>query len=179
MMLNQLRKRTLNGRVSKQGFFKILIFFYLFIGVEYDVLSFRDCFCWTSCKMQSDEKFSVQYFLSRFIDMYNTDNNILSKFILVSELKTSTKIKQALLILVKIFLLIILLYLFFCSLSFLGNAFRLLGGLAAGEAFASNKLLTNPVAGLMIGILATVLVQSSSTTTCIIVTMVASQSKFN
>ncbi|KAK3752145.1 hypothetical protein QZH41_018504, partial [Actinostola sp. cb2023] len=54
-------------------------------------------------------------------------------------------------------------------------AFGLLGGLAAGEAFAANKLLTNPVAGLMIGILATVLVQSSSTTTCIIVAMVASQ----
>ena len=53
----------------------------------------------------------------------------------------------------------------------------MLGGKAAGEAFASNKILSNPVAGLMIGILATVLVQSSSTTTSIVVSMVAAQSE--
>ena len=71
-----------------------------------------------------------------------------------------------------------LLYLFICSLDFLSSAFRLLGGKAAGEAFASNEILSNPVAGLMIGILATVLVQSSSTTTSIVVSMVAAGSKF-
>ena len=67
---------------------------------------------------------------------------------------------------------------FICSLSFLSSAFRLLGGKAAGEAFASNEILQNPVAGLMIGVLATVLVQSSSTSTSIVVAMVASKSKF-
>ena len=54
-----------------------------------------------------------------------------------------------------------------------------MGGKAAGEAFASNEILSNPVAGLMIGILATVLVQSSSTTTSIVVSMVAAGSKFS
>ena len=78
----------------------------------------------------------------------------------------------------KIVLLLGLLYLFICSLDFLSSAFRLLGGKAAGEAFASNEILSNPVAGLMIGILATVLVQSSSTTTSIVVSMVAAGSKF-
>lgn len=78
----------------------------------------------------------------------------------------------------KVILLLGLLYMFICSLDFLSSAFRLLGGKAAGEAFASNKILSNPVAGLMIGILATVLVQSSSTTTSIVVSMVASQSKW-
>lgn len=78
----------------------------------------------------------------------------------------------------KVILLLALLYLFICSLDFLSSAFRLLGGKAAGEAFASNKILSNPVAGLMIGILATVLVQSSSTTTSIVVSMVAAGSKF-
>ena len=67
---------------------------------------------------------------------------------------------------------------FICSLSFLSSAFRLLGGKAAGEVFASNEVLQNPVAGLMIGVLATVLVQSSSTSTSIVVAMVASKSKF-
>lgn len=45
-------------------------------------------------------------------------------------------------------------------------------GKAAGKAFKENKILSNPVAGLMIGVLATVLLQSSSTTTSIVVSMV-------
>lgn len=39
--------------------------------------------------------------------------------------------------------------------------------------------MQNPVVGLMIGILVTVLVQSSSTSTSIVVSMVASGSKFD
>ncbi|XP_064632983.1 sodium-dependent phosphate transport protein 2B-like [Lineus longissimus] len=67
------------------------------------------------------------------------------------------------------------LYLFICSLDFLSSAFKLLGGRAAGIAFRDNQLLQNPVAGLMVGILATVLVQSSSTSTSIVITMVAAE----
>lgn len=95
-----------------------------------------------------------------------------------TELDGCGKLQRVALGLGKVFLLLGLLYLFICSLDFLSSAFRLLGGKAAGEAFASNKILTNPVAGLMIGILATVLVQSSSTTTSIVVSMVAAGSKF-
>ncbi|ELU01605.1 hypothetical protein CAPTEDRAFT_182218 [Capitella teleta] len=85
------------------------------------------------------------------------------------------KVKRVLLgWLLKAILLVCLLYLFICSLDFLSSSFRLLGGKAAGEIFSSNQLLQNPVAGLMIGVLATVLVQSSSTSTSIVVTMVAS-----
>ena len=97
----------------------------------------------------------------------------------VTELDGEGKVLRVALTVGKIVLLIGLLYLFICSLDFLSSAFRLLGGKAAGEAFASNEILNNPVAGLMIGILATVLVQSSSTTTSIVVAMVAAQSKFN
>ena len=43
--------------------------------------------------------------------------------------------------------------------------------------FAESDLLTNPVAGLMIGVLVTVLVQSSSTSTSIVITMVGALSK--
>lgn len=74
----------------------------------------------------------------------------------------------------KIILLLGLLYLFICSLSFLGDAFKLLGGKAAGQALSENELLSNPIAGLMIGVLGTVLLQSSSTTTSIVVSMVGS-----
>lgn len=44
----------------------------------------------------------------------------------------------------------------------------------AGDIFKDNVILSNPVAGLVVGILVTVLVQSSSTSTSIIVSMVAS-----
>ena len=96
-----------------------------------------------------------------------------------TELNCKGKFQRVALAFTKIVLLLGLLYFFICSLDFLSSAFRLLGGKAAGEAFASNKILSNPVAGLMIGILATVLVQSSSTTTSIVVAMVAADSKFN
>ena len=86
--------------------------------------------------------------------------------------------KRVTILLVKITLLIGLLYLFICSLSFLSSAFRLLGGRAAGRAFSENEILSNPIAGLMIGVLVTVLVQSSSTSTSIVVAMVAGDGAF-
>ncbi|XP_037678907.1 sodium-dependent phosphate transport protein 2A-like isoform X4 [Choloepus didactylus] len=44
----------------------------------------------------------------------------------------------------------------------------------AGDIFKDNAILSNPVAGLVVGILVTVLVQSSSTSTSIVVSMVSS-----
>ncbi|XP_014663344.1 PREDICTED: sodium-dependent phosphate transport protein 2A-like [Priapulus caudatus] len=70
--------------------------------------------------------------------------------------------------------LVALLYIFICSLDFLSSAFRLIGGKATGEIFNDSEILSNPVTGLMIGVLATVMLQSSSTSTSIVVTMVAS-----
>ncbi|XP_022084735.1 sodium-dependent phosphate transport protein 2B-like [Acanthaster planci] len=68
---------------------------------------------------------------------------------------------------------LVLLYLFICSLDLMSSAFRLLGGKEAGEVFSESTLLNNPICGLMIGILATVLVQSSSTSTSIVVSIVS------
>lgn len=47
-------------------------------------------------------------------------------------------------------------------------------GKAAGDIFQDNVVLSNPVAGLVIGVLVTVLVQSSSTSSSIVVSMVSS-----
>ncbi|XP_042311720.1 sodium-dependent phosphate transport protein 2A isoform X2 [Sceloporus undulatus] len=47
-------------------------------------------------------------------------------------------------------------------------------GKVAGDIFKENTILANPVAGLVVGILATVLVQSSSTSSSIVVSMVSS-----
>ena len=61
------------------------------------------------------------------------------------------------------------LYFFLFSLSLLGNAAKVVGGCSAGGLLGDD---TNPVASLVIGELATALVQSSSTTTSIVVTLV-------
>lgn len=74
---------------------------------------------------------------------------------------------------------VLLLYIFVCSLTFLTDAFRLLAGKSAGEVFAGNNVLHNPIVGLMIGVLFTVLVQSSSTCTSVIVSLVSSGGKEN
>jgi len=66
-----------------------------------------------------------------------------------------------------------LLYLFIVSLSIMGSAFKVIAGPTAGEVFRNNEIFDNPIAGLVLGILATVLVQSSSTSTSIIITMTA------
>ncbi|XP_049631675.1 sodium-dependent phosphate transport protein 2A isoform X2 [Suncus etruscus] len=74
----------------------------------------------------------------------------------------------------KVPLMLVFLYLFVCSLDVLSSAFQLAGGKVAGDIFKDNAILSNPVAGLVVGILVTVLVQSSSTSTSIIVSMVSS-----
>jgi len=73
----------------------------------------------------------------------------------------------------KVVLVPLLVYLFIVSLGLMGNAFKILGGKTAGHTFRNQDLFDNPFAGLVIGILATVLVQSSSTSTSIIITMTA------
>eukprot|EP00522_Entomoneis_paludosa_P018886 CAMPEP_0172441026 /NCGR_PEP_ID=MMETSP1065-20121228/1599_1 /TAXON_ID=265537 /ORGANISM="Amphiprora paludosa, Strain CCMP125" /LENGTH=584 /DNA_ID=CAMNT_0013190173 /DNA_START=31 /DNA_END=1785 /DNA_ORIENTATION=+ len=66
----------------------------------------------------------------------------------------------------------LLLYFFLFGLDLLGNGAKVMSGCKAGELFGDD---TNPIAGLMIGILATVLLQSSSTTTSIIVSLVGDE----
>lgn len=63
------------------------------------------------------------------------------------------------------------LYWFIFSLELLGTGAKVLTGCAAGGLFGGN---TNPIASLVVGMLVTVLLQSSSTTTSIIVSMVGS-----
>jgi len=61
------------------------------------------------------------------------------------------------------------LYVFLLGLQMLGDGFKCLGGRGAGGMFTA---VENPIAGLMAGVLATVLVQSSSTSTSIVVGLV-------
>ncbi len=71
---------------------------------------------------------------------------------------------------VRLLILLALLYIFFVSISLMGASFKFFG-----EDFAKQLLETtaNPFVGLFIGILATSVVQSSSTTTSMTVALVA------
>jgi sodium-dependent phosphate cotransporter len=73
----------------------------------------------------------------------------------------------------KVVCVLTFLYLFIISLGVMGSAFKILGGPSAGSAFRNQEIFDNPVAGLVLGVLATVLVQSSSTSTSIIISMTA------
>jgi sodium-dependent phosphate cotransporter len=66
--------------------------------------------------------------------------------------------------------LVALLYVFLWAIALFGAAFKLMGKEFSRQLIATT---TNPVIGLMIGLLATSLVQSSSSTTSIVVGMVA------
>ncbi|XP_033114765.1 sodium-dependent phosphate transport protein 2A-like [Anneissia japonica] len=92
-----------------------------------------------------------------------------------NDLNGTKKLKRVMLWFLKPVFVLMFLYFFICSLDLMSSAFRLLGGKTAGEALSQNELLSNPVCGLMIGIMVTVLVQSSSTSTSIIVSMVAAE----
>merc|ERR1712232_528708 len=61
------------------------------------------------------------------------------------------------------------LYMFLCGLSLMGSGFKVIGGRGASNMFSA---VDDPIVGVMTGVLSTVLVQSSSTSTSIVVAMV-------
>ena len=73
-------------------------------------------------------------------------------------------------IIFRLALVIMFLYFFLVALAIMGDGFKAVGGKQSGELFTS---INNPIAGLMVGVLATVLVQSSSTTTSVVVSATA------
>jgi sodium-dependent phosphate cotransporter len=72
--------------------------------------------------------------------------------------------------LIRFVIVIITIYLFLLSIKLLGHSFKLWG---TGFAEMMITMTSNPFAGLIIGIVATSLIQSSSTTTSIVVGLVA------
>merc|ERR1719376_245610 len=81
-------------------------------------------------------------------------------------LSSSEKAKRVCLNTAKIVCVFTLLYFFVCSLDMLSSAFKLISGRST-SSLVGNSFICNPVVGLMVGILLTVLVQSSSTSTVV------------
>jgi len=123
-----------------------------------------------------DQHSSMEHVKLREADQWDVVNEILDESDFGKPWAEKSSKGRALMVaslLLKVVVVIVSLYLFICSLSFLSSAFQLLGGKSAGEVFAKSSILNNPIIGLMIGVLVTVLVQSSSTSTSIIVAMVS------
>ncbi len=78
--------------------------------------------------------------------------------------------KEVGLLALRLFFLLMVLFVFFLSLEMMGMSFKLFG---KDVAFQLISTTTNPFVGLFIGILATSIIQSSSTTTSIVVGLVA------
>jgi len=91
-----------------------------------------------------------------------------------SEKTGGEKTRTVLMVLMKICLVAFFLYSFIIALGVMGNAFEVIAGPTAGQVFRNNEIFDNPIAGLVLGVLSTVLVQSSSTSTSIIISMTAS-----
>ncbi|CAF4012481.1 unnamed protein product [Adineta steineri] len=77
-------------------------------------------------------------------------------------------------IIIRILAFILSLYIFIVTLDLMTSAFTLLSRSAFGQIFKSRIFLKNPIISLMIGIIITTILQSSSTVTSIIVSMVGS-----
>ncbi|KAJ9465760.1 hypothetical protein DIPPA_19221 [Diplonema papillatum] len=114
-------------------------------------------------ELQTEEEYKLAGDRWALQEMPNDDNN-LSKVTLEGSVQ----------MFVKVCAVFGVLYLFIIALGLMGNAFKILGGRSSGRTFRDSDLIANPVAGLAIGILATVLMQSSSTTTSIVISMAAS-----
>ncbi len=82
---------------------------------------------------------------------------------------TSGSLHPTLALILRLLALAGLLYLFILSISLLGASFKLAGKGVADAVFGATS---NPIVALMIGVLATAIVQSSSTTTSMIVALV-------
>ncbi|PIC17706.1 hypothetical protein B9Z55_023855 [Caenorhabditis nigoni] len=72
-----------------------------------------------------------------------------------------------------IFLILIVLFIYVCSLANMSTAFGLLGSRGLGKAIQESPLINDPISAVIVGMLATVVLQSATTTTNILVTMVA------
>jgi solute carrier family 34 (sodium-dependent phosphate cotransporter) len=79
--------------------------------------------------------------------------------------------KEWLMSLVGFVSILFFMYFFLVGLDFIGTGAKVMAGCAAGSLFPEE---INPIAGLTVGVLATVLLQSSSTTTSLVISLVGS-----
>lgn len=87
--------------------------------------------------------------------------------------RSSNKLKSILIGTFKVVGILLCVWIFICSIKLMYFSLMAIAGKTAGDIFSSNVFLSNPITGLIIGILFTVIIQSSSTTISIVVAMTA------
>ncbi|EEC02607.1 slc34a1 renal sodium-dependent phosphate transport protein, putative, partial [Ixodes scapularis] len=75
----------------------------------------------------------------------------------------------------KMVVLLVCWYLFLVSMDLMGSSFKLLADRTKGGAVVQTDVIGSPVVGILTGLLVTVLVQSSSSSTSITITLVGSR----
>lgn len=90
-----------------------------------------------------------------------------------SELSTSEKVEQILWIILKVIGVFVVIFAFICSLALLTDAFKLIGGQGIGRAVRNNRFIQNPISASIIGMVITIILQSSSTLVGLLVAMIA------
>ena len=113
-------------------------------------------------------KLGVTHQLEQIVDLNkieNRTNAILTRLGETANSEPATKTQTV----QRSFIILFSLYAFLFGLDMMGSSFKALSGKNVGELF---QQINNPIAGLIVGILVTVMLQSSSTTTSIIVSMV-------
>ena len=90
-----------------------------------------------------------------------------------AEMTSMERVEHVAFILFKVGLLLFVIFTFICTLALLADAFKLIGGRGIGEAVKNSRLIQNPVSASIIGMVVTLILQSSSTLISILVGMVA------
>ncbi|EYC03513.1 hypothetical protein Y032_0093g2633 [Ancylostoma ceylanicum] len=104
---------------------------------------------------------------------WTADEDAGSKEVRWSELSRRAKAYYYSLSSLRFVAICIILFLYICSLSNLSTAFSLLGSRGLGKAIKASPLINDPISAVVVGMLATVVLQSATTTTNVLVGMVA------
>ncbi|VDO91170.1 unnamed protein product [Heligmosomoides polygyrus] len=91
----------------------------------------------------------------------------------ISELSTRAKAYYYFISAIRFIGILVILFLYICSLSNLATAFSLLGSRGLGKAIKASPLINDPISAVVVGMLATVVLQSATTTTNVLVGMIA------
>ncbi|KAI6205965.1 hypothetical protein M3Y94_00851700 [Aphelenchoides besseyi] len=88
-------------------------------------------------------------------------------------MSVAEKTEQILSIVLKLFILLIIIFGFICTLGLLADAFKLIGGRGLGNLIKHSPLLMNPISATIIGMIASLILQSSSTLISVLIGMIA------
>uniref|UniRef100_A0A914E840 Uncharacterized protein n=1 Tax=Acrobeloides nanus TaxID=290746 RepID=A0A914E840_9BILA len=95
------------------------------------------------------------------------------KELLWKDLPPIEKAIRVLSIITKLFGICFVIFGFICTLALLADAFKLIGGRGVGRTIQSSRFIQNPISASIIGMVITLLIQSSSTLSSVLVGMIA------